>query len=59
LERAREVSTVVFLQATAACFRISWKMVDAIMHAAGQREDSETTLTKAEDVVYVLFGFIE
>lgn len=29
------------------------------MHAAGQREDSETTLTKAEDVVYVLFGFIE
>jgi len=34
-------------------------MVDAIMHAAGQREDSETTLTKTEDVVYVFFGFVE
>ncbi|KAF5347131.1 hypothetical protein D9756_010961 [Leucocoprinus leucothites] len=55
LERAREVSTAMFLQATAACFRVSWKMVDAMMLAAEQREDSEITRTKAEDVIYRMF----
>ncbi|KXN81993.1 F-box protein pof6 [Leucoagaricus sp. SymC.cos] len=55
LERTREVSTTVFLQATAACFRVSWKMVDAMMQAAERREDSEITLTKAEDVIYRMF----
>ncbi|KAF5347124.1 hypothetical protein D9756_010941 [Leucocoprinus leucothites] len=53
LERAREVSTVMFLQATAACSRVSWKMVDTMMLATEQRKDSEITRTKAEDVMYV------
>ncbi|KAJ3553273.1 hypothetical protein NP233_g12683 [Leucocoprinus birnbaumii] len=55
LERAREVSTAMFLQATAACFRVSWKMVDTLMVAAQEREDSEITRTKAEDVIYRMF----
>jgi len=29
------------------------------MYAAREREDSETTLTKAEDVVYVSFDFVD
>lgn len=53
LERAREVSTAMFLQATAACFRVSWKMVDVLLQAAEQRKDSEITRTKAEDVMSV------
>ncbi|KAF9440703.1 hypothetical protein P691DRAFT_715495, partial [Macrolepiota fuliginosa MF-IS2] len=55
LERAREVSTVMYLQATAASFSQAWKMVDAILQAAEQRKDSEVTRTKAEDVVYQMF----
>ncbi|KAF8652821.1 hypothetical protein AX16_004144 [Volvariella volvacea WC 439] len=55
LTRAREISTPVFLKATAASFREAWRMVDAIMQAAKQREDSMVSLTRAEDVVYQMF----
>ncbi|KAF7762300.1 hypothetical protein Agabi119p4_8893 [Agaricus bisporus var. burnettii] len=55
LERAREVSTEMVLKASAACFRESWKMVDAVMLAAGQRLDSGVTKTQAEDIVYRMF----
>jgi recyclin-1 len=57
LERAREVSTAMFLQASAACFRESSKMVDALLQAAAQRSDSGITKIKAEDIVYVSFIF--
>ncbi|KAJ7212280.1 exocyst complex component Sec10-domain-containing protein [Mycena pura] len=55
LTRAREISNATFLKATAATFRESWRMVDAIMQAASQRQDSNVQRTSAEDVVYRMF----
>ncbi|TFK62641.1 hypothetical protein BDN72DRAFT_889964 [Pluteus cervinus] len=55
LTRAREVSTAVYLRANAASLRESWRMVDAIVQAASEREDSEVSREKAEDVVYQMF----
>ena len=63
LMRAREVSSspssretsALFLQATAASFKEAWRMVDAIMQAAKERDDTGLERTKAEDVVYVCF----
>ncbi|KZT22891.1 hypothetical protein NEOLEDRAFT_1070445 [Neolentinus lepideus HHB14362 ss-1] len=55
LTRAREVSNAAFLQATAASFKESWRIVDALMQVAEQRTDSLVTRTKAEDVVYRMF----
>ncbi|KAJ7069939.1 exocyst complex component Sec10-like protein [Mycena amicta] len=55
LTRAREISNATFLKATAATFRESWRMTDAIMKAAAEREDSNVPRTRAEDVVYRMF----
>ncbi|KAJ7288562.1 exocyst complex component Sec10-domain-containing protein [Mycena rebaudengoi] len=55
LTRAREISNATFLKATAATFRLSWKIVDAIMQAAAERPDSTVQRTRAEDVVYQMF----
>ncbi|KZT40123.1 hypothetical protein SISSUDRAFT_983859 [Sistotremastrum suecicum HHB10207 ss-3] len=53
LTRAREISNLVFLQATAASFVQAWKMVDSIMETdAGTKS---VTTTQAEDVVYRMF----
>lgn len=53
LTRAREVSNQVFLKATAATFRESWRMVDTLMEISALRPDATIPLTRAEDVVYV------
>ncbi|KAF8059557.1 exocyst complex component Sec10-domain-containing protein [Lyophyllum atratum] len=69
LTRARAApASAVFLQATAASFKEAWRMVDAIMRAAGAREragdksgekpvSAEEVIgrTRAEDVVYQMF----
>ncbi|KAJ7644319.1 exocyst complex component Sec10-domain-containing protein [Roridomyces roridus] len=55
LTRARELSNATYLKATAAAFRESWRMVDAIMQAATERPDSKIERTRAEDVVYQMF----
>ncbi|KAG5643728.1 hypothetical protein DXG03_009718 [Asterophora parasitica] len=55
LTRARaSPSAAVFLQATAASFKESWRMVGAILHAAGQG-DKVISRTRAEDIVYQMF----
>jgi recyclin-1 len=46
-------SNSVFLQASAASFRESWRLVDAILRASEQRPDYELSKEKAEDVVSV------
>ncbi|GLB38835.1 putative exocyst complex component Sec10 [Lyophyllum shimeji] len=68
LTRARAApASAVFLQATAASFKEAWRMVDAIMHAAGARErqaaeakekqteveaeGGEVPIVRAEDVI--------
>jgi recyclin-1 len=59
LTRARELSSsstsrvtsALFLQATAASFKEAWRMVDAIMQAAKERDDTGVERTRAEDVV--------
>ncbi|KAF5377856.1 hypothetical protein D9615_006823 [Tricholomella constricta] len=71
LTRARaSPSSAVFLQATAASFKESWRMVDMIMYAAGARERAKgvkkdegavdltekvISRTRAEDIVYQMF----
>ncbi|KAF7297818.1 hypothetical protein MKEN_01405500 [Mycena kentingensis (nom. inval.)] len=55
LTRAREISNATFLKATAATFRESWRMTEAIMQAGKEREDSDISQTRAEDVVYRMF----
>ncbi|KAJ6620768.1 exocyst complex component Sec10-like protein [Mycena sp. CBHHK59/15] len=55
LTRARELSNATYLKATAATFKESWRMVDAIMQAASERSDSNIERTRAEDVVYQMF----
>ena len=51
LTRAREISNEIFLKASAASFKESWRMVDIIMHIASTKEDLKLPKTKAEDVV--------
>jgi len=56
LTRARQLGTGVYLRCVAAAFKESWKMVDAIMRAAGERPGEEVvSRTRAEDVVYQMF----
>ncbi|KAG6863874.1 hypothetical protein C0991_002501 [Blastosporella zonata] len=62
LTRARAApSSAVFLQATAASFKESWRIVDALLRVAQARAQDGTppedivTLTRAEDVVYQMF----
>jgi recyclin-1 len=63
LTRAREVSSsstsrgtsAPFLQATAASFKEAWRMVDAVMTATKERNNTGVEKTRAEDVVYVCF----
>ncbi|KAJ3504332.1 hypothetical protein NLJ89_g7989 [Agrocybe chaxingu] len=55
LSHAREISTLTYMKSVAASFREAWRMVDAIMDVAKQREDSSVLRTKAEDVVYQMF----
>ncbi|KAG6816379.1 hypothetical protein H0H87_006591, partial [Tephrocybe sp. NHM501043] len=62
LTRARaDPSSAVFLQATAASFKESWRIVDALLQAAKARTEDNTspgdivTLMRAEDVVYQMF----
>lgn len=66
LTRAREVSPTIYLKATAATFRESWRLVDTLVEVASLHSTNsdteisstglaETHLTKtqAEDVVFV------
>ena len=56
LTHARQLGTGVYLKCVAAAFKESWKMVDAIMHAAKERPNEEVvSRTRAEDVVYQMF----
>lgn len=54
LARAREISNATYLRATAAAFREAFRMVDAILQASTERDDSNVSNTKAEDVVSVI-----
>lgn len=55
LSRAREISNDSFLRASAACFKESWKLVDAIIQVSSSRPSKNiTSRTQAEDVMYVL-----
>lgn len=57
LSRAREVSNDSFLRATAACFKESWKLVDAIIQVASSRPSKRAvSRTHAEDVMYVPYS---
>ncbi|PPQ73408.1 hypothetical protein CVT24_008502 [Panaeolus cyanescens] len=55
LSRAREISNDIFLKSTAASFREAWRIVDAIMEVAKQREDADVKRQQAEDVIYQMF----
>lgn len=55
LSHAREISNDSFLRATAACFKESWKLVDAIIQvSSSQPSKCVISRTQAEDVMYVL-----
>ena len=55
LSRAREISNDSFLRATAACFKESWKLVDAVIQVSSSSSSRSTvSRTQAEDVMYVL-----
>jgi hypothetical protein len=56
LTRAREISIEVYLQATAATFREAWRLVDAIIKVAAERNECMVTRARAEDVVYVVLS---
>ena len=55
LSRAREISNDSFLRATAACFKESWKLVDAIIQVSSSKR--VISRTQAEDVMYVLHSY--
>ncbi|KAF8635631.1 hypothetical protein AX15_000269 [Amanita polypyramis BW_CC] len=55
LAHSRELNSHVFLTAVAASFREAWRIVDAIIQAAGQRPDVGIKPTAAEDVIYRMF----
>jgi len=55
LSRAREISNDSFLRATAACFKESWKVVDAVIQVSSSGPSkSAISRAQAEDVMYVL-----
>ncbi|KAI0824477.1 exocyst complex component Sec10-like protein [Trametes gibbosa] len=54
LTRAREISNEIFLKASAASFKETWRMVDVILHVASAK-DPQFPKTKAEDVIYRMF----
>ena len=54
LSRAREISNDSFLRATAACFKESWKLVDAIIQVSSSKRS--ISRAQAEDVMYVLYS---
>jgi recyclin-1 len=54
LNKARETSTVLYLQAAAASFIQAWRLVGATRAAAG-KNDKVITQTQAEDIMYVRF----
>ena len=57
LSRAREISNDSFLRATAACFKESWKLVDAIIQVSSSYPSKNiTSRTQAEDVMYVVYS---
>ena len=49
--RARDVSALTYLMATAATFREARKMVDAVLLVAKEETGSILQRTRAEDVV--------
>lgn len=52
LSRAREISNDNFLRATAACFKESWKLVDAVIQVSSSGPSkSAISRTQAEDVM--------
>ena len=56
LTRAREISNDVFLKASAATFKESWRMVDELVNLNADGAPSKepfVTQTQAEDVVSV------
>ncbi|KAI0077568.1 hypothetical protein K474DRAFT_1595715 [Panus rudis PR-1116 ss-1] len=55
LDRAREISSEVFLKATAGSFKEAWRMVDATLKVAELRPDAGVSRTLAEDIVYRMF----
>ncbi|KAH8102307.1 exocyst complex component Sec10-like protein [Cristinia sonorae] len=55
LDRARELSTELFLKATAATFREAWRIVDMVMEVSKVRPEVDVTRTRAEDVVFKMF----
>ncbi|KAL4253675.1 Exocyst complex component Sec10-like protein [Abortiporus biennis] len=55
LTRAREISAEIFLQATAATFRESLRIVDIILEVSSLRPEATLSRTRAEDVVYKMF----
>ncbi|KAI9438306.1 exocyst complex component Sec10-like protein [Lactarius indigo] len=60
LTHARSLANgVLFLKATAACFREAWRIVDTLLELASQRHppsaDKEVSKAQAEDVVYRMF----
>ncbi|KAH9942244.1 exocyst complex component Sec10-domain-containing protein [Epithele typhae] len=55
LTRAREISNAIFLQATAASFKESWRIVDTIIKVGSQGSNTPFPKTQAEDVVYRMF----
>ena len=56
LSRAREISNDSFLRATAACFKESWKLVDAIIQVSSSHSSKDAiSRTQAEDVMCVLY----
>ncbi|KAI9513549.1 exocyst complex component Sec10-like protein [Russula earlei] len=60
LTHARSLAnSALFLRATAACFRETWRVVDTILEIASQRHppsaEAEVSRAQAEDVVYRMF----
>ncbi|CAE6451898.1 unnamed protein product [Rhizoctonia solani] len=54
LNKARETSTVLYLQAAAASFIQAWRLVGATRAAAG-KNDKVITQTQAEDIIFRMF----
>jgi hypothetical protein len=56
--KAREVSNEVYLKATAATFRESWRMVDAVIKVAAERSDAIVSRARAEDIMCAPPSFV-
>ena len=53
LTHARQISLEVYLKATAATFRVAWRIVDAIQQASNRLGEPTIARTRAEDVMFV------